>query len=145
MMANGNSTYIQTCVNAEGYIFPMLLTFVTLPFHIMIIKILAVDFRFDLPRHAILFSLSLSDAIMVCTLFISSFVSRVITIKLQSTGCMVYRGFLLFFGCSTTVISSLSITALSLERYIACIHSFHLHQILTESRVRYASIVGVGL
>ena len=120
--------------------FQIVLLFVAIPFHGLLIKILAMDFQFNLPRHIILFSLSLSDAVLVVGLFISAFVNKVIKVTMHSTGCTVYRGFTIFIACSTLVISSTSIVALSLERYIACIHSFRLHQILIESRVRCFSI-----
>ena len=34
----------------------------------------------------------------------------------------------------------LSIDAMSMERYISCVHSFHIHEILTETRLRFGSI-----
>ena len=141
MAANGTSSDVNTCMVIEAGIFPMLISLVTLPLHIMLCKILVSDFQFSLPRHTILFSLSVSDATLVSGLFISCFINTIIAIPSQSTGCFIYRGFTLFYASSTLVVSTLSITALSVERYVACIHSFHLHEILTESRVRYGSII----
>ena len=118
----------------------IVITCIALPFHAFIVKILAMDFQFDLARHRILFSLSMSDAIMLSGMFISAIVNRAVTLTTESTGCVAYRGFTVFITFSTLTVSSTSTIALSVERYIACIHSFRLHSILTESRVRNFAI-----
>ena len=112
----------------------------TLPFHIIIMKVMAMDFQLDLPRHKILFSLSVSDAVMLFGLFISAIINKAVTFSIESPGCMAYRGFTIFIACSTLAVSSVSIIALSVERYIACVYSFRLHQILTEPRIRLFTI-----
>ena len=142
---NGSSSHLKVCMIFEAGIFPIFISLVALPSHIMLCKILVSDFQFNLPRHTILFSLSVSDAALVFGVFISCFINQVTAIAFQSTGCFIHRGFTLFIASSTFVVSSLSITALSVERYVACIHSFHLHEILTESRVRYGSVIGWSL
>ena len=144
-MNNGSSSNLNVCMAIEAGIFPIIISLVALPLHIMLCKILVNDFQFNLPRQSILFSLSVSDAALVFGVFISCFINQVVTITFQSSGCIIHRGFTLFIASSTFVVSSLSITALSAERYIACIHSFHLHEILTESRVRYCSVIGWSL
>ena len=138
-MASGNSTDIHPCVFATvGTV--QIMFFAMLPLHAVLIKIFVIDFKFNLPRHTILCSISLSDAVLVSSLFISGLVSKIVTITTQSSGCLVYRAVAIFISCSTLVISSMSITAMNMERYLACIHSFRLHQILTKQRVRYGSI-----
>ena len=138
---NRTSSDVTACMVIEAKTFAIFICLVALPLHIMLCKILLSDFQFNLPRHKILFSLSVSDAALVLGMFISCCINTVITIPSQSTGCFIYRGFTMFYASSTLVVSTLSITALSVERYVACIHSFHLHEILTESRVRYGSII----
>ena len=138
-MANYTSTDAHFCLDGNWETFIMVLIVFALPFHAFIIKILAIDFQLDLARHKILLSLSISDMVMLCGMFISALINKAATFTMHSTGCILTRGFTVFIGCSTLAVSSSSILALSVERYIACVHSFHLHLILTESRIRYWS------
>ena len=139
-MAINSSTNYHACIDEEFEAPMIVIMLLAMPFHLFIIKILAMEFQFDLPRHKILFSLSLSDAMMLFGVFIFAIVNKVVTVTTESTGCVVYRGFSLFIVCSTLVVSSTSIIALSVERYIACVHSFRLQQIFTESRVKKFAI-----
>ena len=140
-MATGNSTDEHDCLTDSTGIFQLILLLPLLPIHGLIIKILAMDFQFHLPRHSILFSISLSDAIQSVGLFSMKLVKESVTIATRSTGCLAFRACVLFLACSTSVISSMSITAITVERYIACIHSFRLHEIFTDSKVRYGSYI----
>ena len=137
MMANYTSTDVEACINGTSGTFVMVLMVFALPFHAFIIKILAMDFQLDLARHKILLSLSISDVVMLCGMFLTALINKATRVAIVSTGCVVYRGFTTFMAFSTLAVSSSSIFALSVERYIACVHSFHLHLILTESRIRY--------
>ena len=139
-MVADNSTRFYVCIVDNTGTYKIILMLFTLPFHMIIIKVLAMDFQFDLPRHKILFSLSVSDAVMLFGLFISAIINKAVTLAVESTCCMAHRGFTIFIACSTLAVSSVSIIALSVERYIACVHSFRLHQILTESRIRNFTI-----
>ena len=140
MMAINISTSYHTCID-EGSGTPLIvIMIIAMPFHAFIIKILAMDFQFDLARHIILFSLSISDAIMLFGMFISAVINKTVTLTTESTGCVAYRAFTIFIACSTLTVSSVSIIALSVERYIACVLSFRLHNTFTESRVRTFSI-----
>ena len=139
-MANYTSIDVKVCINETSGTFVMVLMVFALPFQAFIIKILAMDFQLDLARHKILLSLSISDMVMLCGMFITALINYVATVTTESTGCVAYRGFAIFIACSNLAVSSASIIAMSVERYIACVHSFHLHLILTESRIRYFSI-----
>ena len=139
-MAAHTSTDTQACISGTSGTFLMVLIVFALPFHAFIIKILAIDFQFDLVRHKILLSLSISDMTMLVGMFITALINKAATVAIESSGCVVYRAFTIFIATSTLAVSSVSIIALSVERYIACVHSFSLHRILTESRSRYWSI-----
>ena len=139
-MAINNSTNYHDCIDERSGVPLIVVTCIALPFHAFIIKILAMDFQFDLARHKILFSLSLSDVIMLFGMFISAIVNMAVTITTESTGCVAFRSFTGLTSVFTLTVSSTSTIALSVERYIACIHSFRLHSILTESRVRNFAI-----
>ena len=139
-MASTNSTVTYDCINTSAATIPIVLAIFTLPLQLHLIKIIARDVRFSLPRHTILFSLTLSDAILVSGFFIIGLVTKVTTLAAQSIGCKVSRVFGIVIFSSTTTISCLSIAAMSMERYISCVHSFHIHKILTETRLRFGSI-----
>ena len=139
-MAINSGTSYHTCID-EGSGTPLIvIMIIAMPFHAFIIKILAMDFQFDLARHRILFSLSISDAMMLFGMFISAVINKAATFTTESTSCVAYRGFTIFIACSTLTVSSVSIIALSVERYIACVLSFRLHNTFTESRIRTFSI-----
>ena len=114
--------------------------FAALPFHALLLKILAIDFRFSLPRHIIMFSLSLSDGIQILSLVLTGLFGAAIELTTYTTFCLFLRNMTLFCGISTLSVSSAAVIALSIERYIACIYSFQLHVILTNSRVVYGTI-----
>ena len=144
-IASGDNSTAYACFIGETSLLSVVVLLVTIPLQLNLMKVLAKDFQLSLPRHKVLFSLSLSDTALVCGLFIITWVNKAVQITRKSTGCLVYRGFVIFIASLGSVSSALSITALSVERYVACIHCFHLHQIFTESRVRYGSIIGWGL
>ena len=106
-----------------------------MPIHLLVIKILAKDLRLALPRHKIMLSLSLSDCILVCVLFIGAAIMRAFSLTTESIAYQILRQAALFTGTLSTVVSGLTITVMSIERYTACIHSFRLHQIMTKTLV----------
>ena len=139
-MAQKNTTNSSICIVTKSDTFQIILMFAALPFHILLIKALGKGFKYALPRHIIMFSLSLSDAILVSGLFISAIIYKIATLTIQTTGCMLLRAFTIFIPCSTLVVTSLSVVAMAAERYIACVHSFRLHLIMSETRVRLGLI-----
>ena len=54
--------------------------------------------------------------------------------------CHITRDIVLFNTSVTVVLSSLAICGLSLERYVACIHSFRLYRIFTKERILFCSL-----
>ena len=114
---------------------------VSLPLQILLVKILWKDFSCFLPRHKILLSLNISDSTFI---FVSGIGSLILLVSESSTGtklCLILRGIILFVSVMNTVASSLMIIGLSLDRYVCCIHCFHIHEILTSTRV----VAGIAL
>ena len=136
-MENNSSIHIQKCISSNVASFLTVITFITLPFHILIIKVLIVDLRLALPRHNTMLCLSISDALQVFILFLCITMPSIFGISRGSVGCNISRTILYFTLALTLVVSSLSTIALSVERYVACIHSFHLHHIFTRERMIY--------
>ena len=137
-MASNNSTSIHFCIPQATGGLAITLQFIALPFHILMIKVLAIDCQLSLPRHKIIFSLSTSDGILILVSFISALSIKVFGLTMNTLACNVFRMMILFTAESTYIVAGLSITFLSIERYIACIHSFQLHQILNTKRVVFA-------
>ena len=136
-MENNSSLPIPKCVSSNVASFLTVITVITLPFHILIIKVLIVDLRRALPRHNTMLCLSISDALQVFILFLCMIPPSIFGISRGSVGCNISRTILNVTLALTLVVSSLSTIALSVERYVACIHSFHLHHIFTRERMIY--------
>ena len=117
--------------------FSISITFITLPFHILMMKVLFFDLRLALPRHMVLFCLSISDALHIFMTFSCATAMKIFRLTAESDECNVVRKILFFDIATTMYVSSLSIVALSVERYVACIHSFRLHEIFTRERMIY--------
>ena len=129
-MVDSCSGGAQTLLSAIGLIL------FALPVHMLMAKILCKDTELALPRHQIMLSLTISDALQIFVLsgsiiFYQSFKAT----QHKEAACYIIQGVVLFFGTATMVASSMSIVTLSIERYISCIYCFYLHQILTRKRV----------
>ena len=140
-MANSSNEKVYDCFEykVEGYKYTILLC--VMPFHSLLIKILMKDLGFGMPRHIIMLSMSISDLMQPFFIRICHFTASVSNSGTDATLCHVMREIKLFIIIQTTVVSSLGVIAMSVERYIACIHSFHIHRIFTHERVVYGSII----
>ena len=135
-MNNTNSTLITLCIPTGLGNFAII-AFITLPFHILMIKVLLVDLRLALPRHMVMFCLAISDAWQVFIICSCAATMKIFSWTTASKGCHITRKFMFFNLAMIMAVSSLSIIALSVERYVACIHSFRLHQLFTRERMLY--------
>ena len=139
-MMNGSNASVETCNDEDVPVVQVCLLFGFLPFHILVMKILAKNLHFAVPRHIILFSLCMSDGIQVFgSIFVGAFHASA-SFTAEATACQVLRGVLIFIYTSTLIVTCVAIITLSVERYIACVHSFRLHEVATESRIFYGSI-----
>ena len=134
-MEQNNSLPIQNCISADTANFVITITVLTLPFHFLMIKVLIRDLRLNLPRHNIMLCLTVSDALQIFLIFSSTTTMHILKATKDSAECDISGSIRYFILAMTLIVSSLSIIALSVERYVACIHSFHLHQIFTKGRM----------
>ena len=74
-------------------------------------------------------------------IFLSATFCKIFDLTINTTACQILKYSGIFTAIFTVVVSSLSVAALSVERYLTCIHSFRSHEILGESRVRYSSML----
>ena len=139
-MEKNSSIHVQKCVSSNMGSFVSGLTIITLPFHFLVIKVLIVDLRLALPRHNTMLCLSVSDTLQVFMLFLCMAIPNIFSFSRQSVGCDFFRTIVYFHIALTLVASSLSAIALSVERYVACIHSFHLDRIFTRKRMVYGIV-----
>ena len=140
-MAGGESAEVYRCFrfNIEGYHYFIFL--LVLPFHSLLIKVLIKDLGLRMPRHIIMLSISTSDLIQSQFAFICHFIVSVLESGTDTKLCHAMREITMFTITLTMVVSSLGVIAMSVERYISCIHSFHTHRIVTQERVAYGSII----
>ncbi|XP_065056146.1 melanocortin receptor 5-like [Rhopilema esculentum] len=134
-MAVNNITVYSCKENQTGINLALVLVFLAIPFHVMILFTLAKDAQLCLPRHKILFCLSISHGLMIAVTSICTSIMNIFALTANSGTCMVLRKIVQFNGSTTMVVSSLTLIALSVERYVACIHGLRLHAIFTEQRV----------
>ena len=135
---NTTITQIHQCIPTALSNFIILITLIILPFHLLMIKVLHFDLRLALARHMITFCLSISDALFVLIIFSCATVMKIFRLTTEEEECNIIRKILYFELAMSLVVSSLSIIAFSSERYVACIHSFRLHEIFTKERVTCA-------
>ena len=140
-MANGESSEVQRCFQFHTEAYQYLILLLVLSLHSLLMKVLVKDLGFQMPRHIIMFSMSMSDFIQILFVCICHFIASVSRSGSDTTICHVLRQTALFVNMLTIVVSSLGVIAMSLERYIACIHSFQIHYIFTHERAVYGSII----
>ena len=133
-MDGANSTIKQVCGGNTTGIFAVILLFMALPFHFLMIKILAINFRFSSPRHIILLCLSVSDCIQITVSAVCMTVLKITVTTTETATCKALSHVITFTAALTFVVSSLTLVALSVERYIGCFYSLHRHVLLTNKR-----------
>ena len=134
-MNNTSIPSLVYCVPDNIPSYGMALLFFVLPVHFLVGKVLAFNLRFENPRHIILICLSASDSIQVTVIALCSVVFKIGEFELTTVSCDVLRYTLIFIGTLTVIVSSLTIVALSIERYIACYHSYRIPELLTNEKI----------
>eukprot|EP00112_Aurelia_sp_Birch-Aquarium-sp1_P007605 Seg183.5 transcript_id=Seg183.5/GoldUCD/mRNA.D3Y31 product="Melanocortin receptor 5" protein_id=Seg183.5/GoldUCD/D3Y31 len=109
--------------------------------HILIVRALISKLKLRKPMDKFLLSLSVADLIHMISFIMTIPIVNSMKPNVVSVTCRNARKALEFFFCLMIACSSGSIIALSLERYIRCIHCFRLHSIMTKKR----TIVSISL
>ena len=117
------------------------LLFLVSPIHILVLKVLGVNLRFDMPRHIILFCLSASDYLQITITAVCMTIFRVANPSIRSEACICVRIVMQSSAAATFVVSSFTLVALSIERYIVCFYCYRFHEILTKKRAVIAQIL----
>ena len=142
-MDQAKTSGIHECVSKSIGNFIVITSLFALPFHILMIRVLISELHLALPRYKILLCLSISDAMQI---FVASFcvtTARVFSLTTGLSLCHLLRNILLFNISVTITISSIATAGLSLERYVACIHSFRLHFMFTSERILFCTLCGL--
>ena len=143
-MSTNNTIIVYPCVLRLPVVSSCVLVFIALPFNLLIFKILISNYRLRLPRHKILLSLTVSDCMQITLVAFTLFVALLSKLNTTDAFCQVLRNFAGFVGTLTLIASSGSIIALSIERYITCVHCLRVYQILSHKRVKIA-LCGIWL
>ena len=130
-MDGRNNTNTFSCFPATTGHVSIALLFLALPFHFLVGKILAFNLRFENPRHVVLFCLSASDSLQLTVMAFAMITSTIGDIQTGTQSCAGLRYAIIFTATLTFVVSSLTLVALSIERYIACFHSYRINELLT--------------
>ena len=138
-MTHHNQTLLRCSAGEAPLSIAIILLLLFLPLHLLVAKILCIDAQLALPHHKIMLSVTTSDSMQLFIVAIYIIVDNVLSsISNEAILCsMVHisNTVMLFFGVITLTASSLGIVTMSIERYISCIYSFYIHQIMTTKRV----------
>ncbi len=139
--------FANDCVRVKITKFFVIMTLLELPVNFLLLKILVKNFRLELPRHLILLSLAASDYFQIAFMAFLQLIGTFSGLKATDPTCQIVRKSIEVTVVVTTVTTSGSILALSIERYMACIHCFRAHEIVSEKRVLKAlgGIWGFGI
>lgn len=118
--------------------FTISLLFVVLPIHMLVVKVLLVNIRLEMPRHIILFSLSLSDCLQILVSAVCMSCLKALDVTTDALMCRTFRTVMQVNGASTLVVSSFTLVSLSIERYIVCTYCYRFREIVTKNRAVYA-------
>ena len=142
-----NSTTKNLCGGKSTGSFSIILLFMVTPFHLLIIKILASNLRLSSPRHVILLCLSISDCLQIIVDAVCLIVLKIVNTTTMSTTCKAFGHAIVFNTGLTFVVSSFSLVALSIDRYITLCYSLRRHVLLTNYRAKIgaAALWAIGL
>eukprot|EP00794_Sanderia_malayensis_P017251 gene17251-18975_t len=132
---NSTRTTAFPCCRTQMTMFIFALAVMACPMQTILVKVLVKKFHLRLPRHKILLSLTISDSIQIILLALLQVAGTVFHLKATTFFCQVIRKLTETISVVTTLTSSGSIIALSFERYVACIHCFRYHKIITDELI----------
>lgn len=139
MAFSGNdSTEYHHCISVQNGTISLIITLISLPFHMLMVKILAKDIQLPSPRHRIMFSLSLSDLLQISVLFFCNTITTIFSTSTVSSLCRVVRYIGVFSAILTGAVSSLTILTLSVERLAICLYFLRYHRIFSRKNTNIA-------
>ena len=139
-MSNITSTESIRCFPKTQPFVILSLYLVVAPLHFLIVRILIVRFRLALPRHKILFCLSVSDDLQILGITLITLIGLGLQPTLISPSCQMLRLIVEIIAAQTHYASTGFILLLAIERYIACIYSLRFHAIMTPSKTNFAVV-----
>ena len=128
-MRVANNTNRFSCTQESFDNFAIALQFSVLPFHLLVGKILALNFRFEKPRHAILFNLSASDSLQMAVTALAAAASKIGDFEMGTRNCTGIRYTIIFIRALTFIVSSFTLVALSVERCFRCCYRNRSHEL----------------
>ena len=145
MAVNNNTpptttSYSQVCFHVIPDSIGITLAVLATPIHIFVIRALIINLQLRNPRHMIILNLSASDIVQILGRATAVLLTLAHKFTINKTGCILSNFMIKFTNILSVVSSSGLIIALSLERYIACVHCLRVHSIVTNRRVKVAMI-----
>ena len=135
MAAFGNNDTVNyICIPKSSGTTTIIVTLLAFPFHALMIKILGKDVDLSMPRHQIMFCLSISDALQIFAGTIATVVMRVFDLTTQSLTCRVLRDMIVFTSSLTVVVASLTLVTLAIERMTICMHFLKYAKLFARKR-----------
>ena len=112
----------------------IILSSLALPFHVLLIKLLVKDIGLALPRHQIMLTLSISDALQMFSGASLTVVGMALQLTTESHNCGLLRNITVFTSSLTVVVSSLAVVTFAVERMIICMHFLKYRRTFKKTR-----------
>ena len=127
---------VYACVPKSSGSVAIAVSVFSLPFHVLLVKLLVTDVGLSLPHHQIMLILIMSDALQI---FAASFVSStgmILQLTTESSTCVILRDILVFTSSLTVIVSSLAVVTFAIERMTICMHFLRYRRIFITKRIR---------
>ena len=132
------SAMYSPCVPKGNGIAGIVISLLALPFHILVAKVLVKDTGLTLPHHLIMLSLTISDALYICSVASMAPIVMALRVTSDSFHCRLLLDFGAFITSLTIVVSSLVTITLAVERMIICIHFLNYRRLFRRSKIKMA-------
>ena len=133
-MENSTTIYYSCTPKTSGSV-AIIVSFLALPFHILLVRVLVKDVGLLLPHHQIVFILTASDALQIFAASCLSSVGMALQLTTKSVTCGLLRDVTIFTSTLTVVVSSLAVATFAIERMVICMHFLKYRRLFKRTRI----------
>ena len=102
----------------------------------LLVKLLVKDVGLVLPRHQIMLTLTISDALQMLAAAMFIAVEMLLKLTTESANCGLLRDLTVFTSSLTFVVSSFAVVTFAIERMIICMHFLKYRRIFNRKRIK---------
>ena len=123
------------CFPQSSGIAAIVISSLALPFHILLVKLLVKDVGLTLPRHQIMLTLTISDALQMFAGASLTVVGMALQLTTESYNCGLLRNITVVTSSLTVFVSSLAVVTFAIERMIICMHFLKYRRLFKRARM----------